>query len=422
MRFFSILFALLIAGATPVFADHHGTEQTSADQTSAKRSKQEILRDLGKRFAEAGVSPVIMTDQERRVALANTHLVAPVRKLSPSPSAYPLNIELTPEIADVEYTFGDETFRVGSFLERHELMGFLVVEGDEIRLEHYAEDHGPEARWNTFSVSKSVTSMLIGAAIKDGYIKSVDETIETYLPRMRGSEYGGVTIRQALQMSSGMRWTENNESPDSDASKGALKSGVALTDFLATLPQVNDAGTTFNYNTAETNLLGEVLRAAIRNNASEYLNSKIWQPFGMEHEGNWLLGAPFGGETGGCCMNMTLRDYARVGLFAKHEGVLPSGERVLPEGWMEESLTPSQAYPGYGYQWWLYEGGAYSASGLFGQSIFIRPDANLVIAVHSNGPASSSTSIYGRHLYTVLQALGRHYAKTTDTPEHHDAG
>ena len=416
MRFFFLLLALLIAGATPAFADHHRTEQMNT-----KRSEQEILGDLAKRFADAGGSPVIMTDKERRVALANTHLMAPVRTLSPSPNAYPLNIKLTPEIAEVEYTFEDETFTVGSFLERHDLMGFLIVEGDEIRLEYYADDHDPEARWNTFSVSKSVTSMLIGAAIKDGYIKSVDETIETYLPRMRGSEYGGVTIRQALQMSSGIRWTENNESPDSDTSKGALKSGLAFTDFLATLPRVHDAGKTFNYNTAETNLLGEVLRAAIGNNATEYLDEKIWQPFGMEHEGNWLLGAPFGGETGGCCMNMTLRDYARIGLFAKHDGVLPSGQRVLPEGWMEESLTPSKANAGYGYQWWLYEGGAYSASGLFGQSIFIRPDANLVIAVHSNGPASSSTSIYGRHLYTVLQALGRHYAKSADTPEHHGA-
>jgi CubicO group peptidase (beta-lactamase class C family) len=256
--------------------------------------------------------------------------------------------------------------------------------------------------------------MLIGAAIKDGYIDNVNETIETYLPRMRGSEYGAITIRQALQMSSGIRWSEGYDDPDSDVVKAALKEGIALTDYLATLPQLHKAGTTFNYNTAETNLLGEVLRSAIGNNASEYLDGKIWQAFGMEHEGNWALGAPFGGETGGCCMNMTLRDYARVGLFAKHDGVLPSGTRVLPEGWMAESTTPSQAYAGYGYQWWLYDDGAYSASGLFGQAIFIKPKANLVIAVHSNGPPSSSTSIYGRHLYTVLQALGQHYTPQSE--------
>ena len=109
----------------------------------------------------------------------------------------------------------------------------------------------------------------------------------------------------------------------------------------------------------------------------------------MEHEGNWALGAPFGRETGGCCMNMTLRDYARVGLFAKHDGVLPSGQRILPEGWMKESTTPSPAYDGYGYQWWLYDDGAYSASGLFAQAIFIKPMRTLVIAVHSNGPAAA---------------------------------
>ena len=124
MRFFFLLLAMLIAGATPALADHHRTEQMNT-----KRSKQEILGDLAKRFADAGGSPVIMTDQERRVALANTHLMAPVRTLSPSPNAYPLNIKLTPEIAEVEYTFEDETFTVGSFLERHDLMGFLIVEG-----------------------------------------------------------------------------------------------------------------------------------------------------------------------------------------------------------------------------------------------------------------------------------------------------
>ena len=404
MKLYAVVVALLATCVPPTFADQHPVEPATSD-----RSKQAILQDLAKRLAETGGRSILMSEADRRVALANTHLIAPVRTLAPSPNAYALTQDLRPEIANIEYDFEGETFTVGSFLERHELMGFLIVEGDTIQLEHYASDHGPEVRWNTFSVAKSVTSMLIGAAIKDGYIDNVNETIETYLPRMRGSEYGAITIRQALQMSSGIRWSEGYDDPDSDVVKAALKEGIALTDYLATLPQLHEAGTKFNYNTAETNLLGEVLRSAIGNNASEYLDGKIWQAFGMEHEGNWALGAPFGGETGGCCMNMTLRDYARVGLFAKHDGVLPSGTRVLPEGWMAESTTPSQAYAGYGYQWWLYDDGAYSASGLFGQAIFIKPKANLVIAVHSNGPPSSSTSIYGRHLYNVLQALGRHY-------------
>ena len=407
-RLFAIVFTL-VATSVSALADQAVPEPATSD-----RSKQAILQDLAKRLAETGGRSILMSEAERRVALANTHLIAPVRTLAPSPNAYALTQDLRPEIADIEYDFEGETFTVGSFLKRHELMGFLIVEGDTIQLEHYASDHGPEVRWNTFSVAKSVTSMLIGAAIKDGYIDNVNETIETYLPRMRGSEYGAITIRQALQMSSGIRWSEGYDDPDSDVVKAALKEGIALTDYLATLPQLHEAGTKFNYNTAETNLLGEVLRSAIGNNASEYLDGKIWQAFGMEHEGNWALGAPFGGETGGCCMNMTLRDYARVGLFAKHDGVLPSGTRVLPEGWMAESTTPSQAYAGYGYQWWLYDDGAYAASGLFGQAIFIKPKANLVIAVHSNGPPSSSTSIYGRHLYTVLQALGQHYTPQSE--------
>ena len=141
MKFFAALIALAMASATPAFADHH-----AEGGMEKKRSKQEIMQDLAKRLADSNGGGLIMTEEERRVALANTHLMAPVRTLSPSKNVYPLATDLTPERADIEYTFEGETFTVGSFLERHELMGIVVVEGDTIRLEQYAEDHGPEVR------------------------------------------------------------------------------------------------------------------------------------------------------------------------------------------------------------------------------------------------------------------------------------
>ena len=139
----------------------------------------------------------------------------------------------------------------------------------------------------------------------------------------------------------------------------------------------------FNYNTAETNLVGTLLRSAIGNNLSTYLQQKIWHPFGMEHDAVWSLTEPGGGEFGGCCISATLRDYGRLGLFALSGGRLADGTQVLADGWMEESTTASPAYAGYGYLWWLDETGAFRASGIFGQGICIHPRQNVVVALQS---------------------------------------
>ena len=124
----------------------------------------------------------------------------------------------------------------------------------------------------------------------------------------------------------------------------------------------------------------------------------------MESDATWMLGSPGGGETGGCCINATLRDYARIGIFAMEGGVLPDGSRVLPDNWMRDSTTPSKGYPGYGYLWWLDEANSYRARGIFGQQIFIDPATKLVIAVHSNAPTAVGSK-YHEHLEQVVAAL-----------------
>jgi len=158
---------------------------------------------------------------------------------------------------------------------------------------------------------------------------------------------------------------------------------VALYDYLGQKQRAAPAGELFNYNTAETNLVGTLLRSAIGNNLSTYLEEKIWHPFGMEADAVWTLTEPGGGEFGGCCISATLRDYGRLGLFALAAGRLPDGTEVLADGWMEESTTPSQAYSGYGYLWWLDGTDAYRASGIFGQGICVHPRQNVVVALHS---------------------------------------
>jgi CubicO group peptidase (beta-lactamase class C family) len=351
-------------------------------------------------------SPLFMSQAERRIAFAHFDVLFPTRVIRSSGEASPL-LSAPVDLSSVRFTANETDMTVGELLDSEHLMGLLVVQDGKVLMEHYAPDHGADVPWVTFSVTKSVTSLLIGAAIHDGYIDSVTDSVVKYLPRLAGSEYGESRVQDILQMASGIAWNEDYEDPESDVARAAALNGVALTDYLAQLPRVAPPGIRFNYNTAESNLLGEVLRSAIGMNAAPYLSQKIWQPMGMESDANWLLSLPEDRETGGCCISATLRDYARLGLFALADGVLPDGTRVLPERWMAASTAPSQGYEGYGYKWWLDADGRYGAYGIFGQTIAVDPKARLVIAVHSNGQAASG-STYGRELEAALAAISEH--------------
>ena len=363
------------------------------------------LEEIAARIAQgdASASPLFLSQAERRQAFAHVDKIMPTRHLAASTAPYTLPISET-GLADVPYTFNGEGKRLTELLASDALMGMVAVHDGEIVLEHYATDHNVDSRWVSFSVTKSVTSMLIGAALQDGYINSIDDSVVDYLPRLKGSAYDSVSIRDLLHMASGVAWNEDYTDPESDVAIAGAVNGRALTTHLDTLPRVAPPGDKFNYNTGEANLTGEVLRAAIASSAVPYLRQKIWQPFGMARDAHWLLDSPDGRETGGCCISATTRDYARLGLFAMADGVLPDGTRVLPEGWMRDSTQPFADEPSYGYMWWLLGDGRFAALGIFEQTIFVDPKANLVIAVHSNAETASG-SIYGDELMAALLAV-----------------
>lgn len=352
---------------------------------------------------EAPTSPLFQTQAQRRVVFANIDYFSPTNRLPASASPYAL-YSASRDFSGITYEIDGQQYPLANLLASNSLMGMAVVQDNQILFEHYAPDHGPESRWISFSVTKSISSMLIGAAVKDGYIRSIDDRVADYLPRLEGGAYGEATIEDLLHMASGIAWNEDYEDPQSDVSVAGALNGIALTEHLAKLPRQTPPGERFNYNTGEANLVGELLRSAVGMNAAPYLSAKVWQPFGMEHDANWLLDEPNGRETGGCCISASVRDYARLGLFALNDGVLPSGERVLPEGWMAASITPFVDEPEYGYMWWLLGEGRYTASGIFGQKILVVPDKRLVIGVHSNA-ISAVGSEYARHLNAALAAL-----------------
>lgn len=314
------------------------------------------------------------------------------------------------KLGATEFSADDVSWSVDQYIEKQGVAGLLVIKDGTIVYEHYGLGNDKNSLWVSWSVAKSVTSMLIGAAIKDGYIRSVDDKVTDYLPLLKDSSYDQSSIRNLLQMASGVEWNEDYADKTADINQADF-STLGLYEYLRHKPRVAAPGEKFNYNTAETNIAGDLLRAAIGNNLSTYLTEKIWKPFGMGADANWMLTQPGGGEQGGCCISATLRDYGRIGLFAMNNGRLADGTEVLPESWMADSTQASQGYDGYGYFWWLYPDGSFQALGIFGQAVYVSPDQNVVIALHS-ARSKAFTDADAALQYAMLSAL----AKASESP------
>ncbi len=342
------------------------------------------------------------TPEQKVAGFRNIAQVFPTREIRAGGAVYPLPEDLR-DLGGLEFEFRGATHTVDDYFAQQMVAGLLVIKDGKVVYERYGLGNSAESRWVSFSVAKSVTSMLVGAAIQDGYIGSVEEKVTDYLPRLKGSSYDQVSIRTLLQMASGVAWDEDYADPDSDVNSVDW-STLGLYEYLRAKPRTSEPGEAFNYNTAETNLVGTVVRSAIGNNLATYLSRKIWRPFGMESDASWMLAEPGGGETGGCCISATLRDYGRIGLFAMSNGRLPDGTQVLPETWIAESTAPSAGDAGYGYLWWLRDDGDYSASGIFGQGIHIDPQENVVIALHSARAAASDRGDWALQ-FTLFHAL-----------------
>ncbi len=342
------------------------------------------------------------TPEQQVAGYRNIDRVFLTRIVSAGGSAYGLPEQLV-DLNDVQIYFEDKVLTTDEYFSQQNVAGLLVIKNGRIVYERYGLGNSKDSLWVSFSVAKSVTSLLIGAAIRDGYIKSIDEMVTDYLPRLKGSSYEQATIRNILQMSSGVQWNEDYADPDSDINSFPANT-LGLYEYLREKPRDVAPGEVFNYNTAETNLVGTLLRSAIGNNLATYLSEKIWQPFGMEADANWMLTETGGGEFGGCCISATLRDYGRIGLFALGDGRLPDGTQVLPDNWIAESTSPSKGYTGYGYLWWLSGGGVYRAKGIFGQGIYINPQENVVIALHSARAVASKDSDWALQ-YALYAAL-----------------
>jgi CubicO group peptidase (beta-lactamase class C family) len=324
----------------------------------------------------------------------STFRLFPTRTIAHGDKVSPL-LPAERKLTRLEFTSRGKHWDLNDYLAVNRVAGLLVLKNGRVALELYQYGNTPATRWMSMSVAKSITSTLIGAAIQQGYIRSVDDPVTQYVPRLAGSAYEGVTIRDLLRMSSGVRWNETYTDPKSDRRQLldvqiAQQPGAAI-DLMAKLPRAAPPGTLNNYNTGETLVAGEVLHQALKRSLSEYLSERIWKPYGMESDATWWLASPDGIEIAGSGFSATLRDYARFGQFVLGGGRIGE-EHVLPPGWVQEAGSPQSLKNGkrldYGFYWWVATPtaatadpeGAFYADGIFGQYIYLNPKEQVVVA------------------------------------------
>jgi CubicO group peptidase (beta-lactamase class C family) len=307
-----------------------------------------------------------------------------------------------PRELDVRYVDQGRTCDTDDLMRDEHLSGLLVLKDGEIMLERYALGLSPTERWQSSSMVKSIASTLIGAALHDGLIGSLDDAMTKYLPDFAGTAYDGVTIRHLLSMTSGIDWTEDYEDLNADVSRHYIKPIAErqpgyIARYLKTLKRIDPPGTQYYYNTGDTFLLSLILSKVTGKTVADYCADKIWGPAGMEQDGYFMLESDDGDEITGSCCGAGLRDYARFGLLMLNDGVAPGGERVLPVGWMREATAPSapnfhkdigarprldtSAFTGYGYLWWVHHPGSFMALGAYGQWIHVEPADKLVFVM-----------------------------------------
>lgn len=277
------------------------------------------------------------------------------------------------------------------FMHDQRVHGLLVLQDGKVRLERYTAPQTASTRWNSFSVAKSITSTLVGAAMKDGAIKSLDDDVTLYIKELRGSAYDGVSIRQLLTMTSGVKWNEDYTDPKSDVAQMYAQPADPgfdmTTSYVRKLPRESTPGTKWVYKTAETNLVGVLVASATGKSLAEYLSEKIWRPYGMERDAEWMVDE-VGHEQGGCCLAMTLRDYGRFGQFILDGArITADGPSIVASGWLDDAtrshVSTGTPGSGYGYQWWIRADGTFEGRGIYGQTLHIDRARHLVIVLNS---------------------------------------
>lgn len=308
-----------------------------------------------------------------------------------------------------------------------ETSGLIIFHDGELVHESYGRGADAGTRFTTWSLVKSITSTLVGVAVADGLIDDVDDQLVKYLPEVAGTAYDGVTIKQALQMSSGIRYDPdlfegNMDDTISFMTKSVVTGQAPAFDLAIKFKREHAPGTKFNYNTAESQVLIELVRRVSGMDAADYLEQKLWRPLGMEHSGAWIIDAAGaeGAEIGGAMFNSALRDWARFGLFIEQGGAW-NGEQILPMNWVDRAtvsdeahIKPGEVHPnpnrGYAWHWWTYADGTFTASGANGQTLYVDRENDIVVARASAWP-QGYVRAHDDQSYAMYKALAEWFTR-----------
>ena len=341
-------------------------------------------------------------------------------------------------LPSLQYELGGKTYRLHDYLRRQSVTGLLILKSGQVVMEYYGGGNSDRTLWTSRSVAKSVVSILVGMAIKEGLIGSVSDPITLYLPELRGSAWEGVTLRDLLQHTSGVIWNENYADPTSDfarltrceASPDAYPCVLQLVSSLNRKPGVKP-GELWSYNTGGAWLVGRVLEQATGMTIAHYLETRLWSRFAMQRDGVWQALVKGRVDMGGHGFNATLRDWGRFALFVAGGGKLASGEQLLPSDWIAQSttwtrakgsVTPATPDGQYGYQWWLAaidphrhsadealptEQHTFWAEGIYGQAIAINPTEQLEMVQWSTWKDATGKGSLGDEQVLFFNALAR---------------
>ena len=268
-----------------------------------------------------------------------------------------------------------------NLLSENETVAFLVIQNDSILYENYFSKYEEESVVASFSMAKSVLSLLIGCAIDDGKIKSINEPITNYIPELKNNGFDNVKISDLLNMTSGIEFNESYYNPFGNAA--SVYYGTDLRKEISKLKITREPSTKFKYSSGDSQILGLVLHASLKGQTiSNYLQEKIWIPLGMEYDATWSLDKKNGVEKTFCCLNARARDFAKIGRLYLNEGNW-NGKQIVSKEWIQNSLTPNTTsgdYANYKNQWWLNpDSGSYMAQGINGQYIYVNPSKKLII-------------------------------------------
>lgn len=322
-----------------------------------------------------------------------------------------------------KFEFQGEMKSTEQLLNDTDVTGLMVMKNDTIYFENYYQGNTAESHTIAWSVTKSFVSALMGIAIEEGFIKSIDQKVSDFLPEFNGSAYETITIKNLLQMSSGVSWNEDYSDFNSDVNRfgRTLALGGSFTKFTKSLSKDKEQGVYNRYNSSDTQVLGMIISKATNQSLSSYLEEKIWKPLGMENNAWWIVDDQ-GYEFAAGGLSASLRDYARLGLLYLNKGIW-NGKRIISEDWITQSLTPdaphlvagkneaSNSELGYGFQWWILDGdeGEYAALGIYNQIIYINPTHNIIIvktsANNNYGTTNDESSFREFETFELLREI-----------------